>query len=109
MGKRQLFFSPERPAAVGHQQSSDSLSLGWLLPDAFQPFIVGLSENTILNVCSHREQSFRRQNQHDGEGREAATSGHSRWAKKGDYYSLRLFEMTKIAVPLTVFVTSHAG
>jgi hypothetical protein len=45
--------------------------------DAFQPFIVGFSEITILNVCSHREQSFRRQNQHDGEGREAANGGHS--------------------------------
>jgi len=40
-----------------------------------QPFIVGFSEITILNVCSHRKQSFRRQNQHDGEGRESATSG----------------------------------
>jgi hypothetical protein len=64
-------------SALGQQQSSDSLSLGRLLPDAFQPFIVGFSEITILNVCSHREQSFRRQNQHGGEGREAARSGQS--------------------------------
>jgi hypothetical protein len=56
-------------------QSPDSLSFGRLLPDAFRPFIIGFSEITILNVCSHREQSFRRQNQHDGEGREAAKSG----------------------------------
>ena len=46
---------------------------GW---SSFQPFIVGFSEVTILNVCSHREQSVRRQNQYDGEGREAAISSH---------------------------------
>jgi hypothetical protein len=59
---------------LGHQQPASSLSPGRLLPDAFRPFIVGFSEVTILNVCSHREQSYRRQNQHDGEGREAAMS-----------------------------------
>jgi hypothetical protein len=64
-------------SALGQQQPVSSLSLGWLLTDAFQPFIVGFSEITILSVCSHREQSFRRQNQHDGEGREAANSRHS--------------------------------
>ena len=60
---------------LGHQQPASSLSPGGPLPDAFQPFIVGLSKITILNVCSHRQQSFRRQNQYDGEGREAARSG----------------------------------
>jgi len=64
-------------SGLGHLQSSDSLSLGRLLPDAFQPFIVGLSEITTLNVCSHREQSFERQNQHDGEGLESARASRS--------------------------------
>jgi hypothetical protein len=36
-----------------------------------------ISESAILNVCSHREQSFKRQNQHDGEGREAAKTSRS--------------------------------
>jgi hypothetical protein len=62
---------------MGHQQPASRLSPGGLLPDSFQPFIVGFAEVTILNVCSHREQSFRRQNQYDGEGREAATSRRS--------------------------------
>jgi hypothetical protein len=67
-------FLPTDAVRLGHLQSPDSLSLGRLLPDAVRPFIVGFSEITILNVCSHREQSFRRQNQHDGEGREAVES-----------------------------------
>jgi hypothetical protein len=74
---------------LGHQQSSDSLSLGWLLPDAFRPFIVGVSEITILNVCSHREQSFRWQNQHDGEGREAAKSGQQSRNQTGTTLSVK--------------------
>jgi len=61
---------------MGQLQPASSLSPGGLLPDGFQPFIVGFSEVTILNVCSHCEQSFRRQNQHDGEGRESAKSRH---------------------------------
>ncbi len=38
--------------------------------------------------------------------------GHKRplaLAKKGNYYSLRLIEVTKIAVPLTVLVICHPG
>jgi hypothetical protein len=46
-------------SALGHLQPASSLSPGRLLPDAFQPFIVGFSEITILNVRSHREQSFK--------------------------------------------------
>jgi hypothetical protein len=53
------------------------LSAWRLLSRVNRPFGEGFSENFILNVCSHREQSFRRQNQHDGEGREAARNGHS--------------------------------
>ena len=34
-------------------------------------------QSSILNVCSHREQPFKWQNQHDGEGRETARSGRS--------------------------------
>jgi hypothetical protein len=48
-----------------------------LLRDAFQPFVAQFSGMLILNVCSHRKQSFRRPIRNVGEGREAATSGHN--------------------------------
>ena len=74
-----------RMTATGHLQPASSLSPGGRLPDAYQPFIVGFSEITILNDCSHREQSFKRQNQLDREGREAANSGHNRLWPAGNF------------------------
>ena len=47
-----------------------------LFRDALQPFVAQFSGMLILNVCSHRKQSFRRPIRNVGEGREAARSGH---------------------------------
>jgi hypothetical protein len=55
---------------------ADVLRRSLEVADAFRPFIVGFSAITILNVCSHREQSYRQQHQHDRDGREAAMTGH---------------------------------
>jgi len=55
-------------------QPASSLSLGRLLPDAFQPFIVGFSEITILSVCSHREQSFKASSFSDSDRQKTAYS-----------------------------------
>lgn len=64
-------------SAVGQQQPVAMLSARRLLRGANQPVIVGFSEIAVLNDCSHRKLSLRQQNQHDGEGRESANSGHS--------------------------------
>jgi len=60
---------------MGQQQPVAMLSTRRLLRDANQPFIAGFSEIAILNGCSHRERSFREQDQHSGEGPEVAKSG----------------------------------
>jgi len=54
------------------------LSTRRLLRDANQPFIAGFFEIAILNGRSHRERSFREQDQHSGEGPEAASAIHLR-------------------------------
>lgn len=59
-------------SASGPKRPASSLSPEGLLPDAFQPFIAQFSGMMILNVCSHRKQSFERPIRDVGEGLEAA-------------------------------------
>lgn len=55
---------------MGRQPSSNSLSPGWQLPNAYRPFGEMFWELLILNVGSCRKQSF---NAAYGEGRRTAT------------------------------------
>ena len=62
-------------SASGHLQPASSLSPGGLLPGAHQPSNGRISYREVLNVSSHRQQSFKLLEKPFCEGLESAISG----------------------------------